>query len=429
LDEFIFFDYSRNSSVLLIFFFHALLFSFLLLKNGVRENKKHSKWLAAFVFLGALYISPFMFGYAGWYGIKSYREFLFFVPFQQLFLIGPVFFFYVKTLVNKDFTLTRKDFIHFLPAIAYLGYSLVVFVGDSLIFDEFYFYADGKDKDLDLWYQMAGLISMLCYLFLSLRYYVSYRKLSLQEVSYADEIAFKWIQHFSLAFGLILVLRVLFFILNPEWWEFGSKFWYYLCFSILLLYISITGYTNTLKTTLKFDAELLTKVDPSGIDDTSETQHEPEEALALQEWKEKITHLFETEHVYKNPNLTLTNLADLLDTNRNVISKAINQEFNMNFNDFVNEKRAEAVIEMLKHGAHAQNTLLGIALGLPLAVLTAAPRVTRLLRSSRFTAIGFAAATCMQMSRARALKSSFLATKSDSQFSSSRTPTRPPRWM
>ena len=95
---------------------------------------------------------------------------------------------------------------------------------------------------------------------------------------------------------------------------------------------------------------------------SSETKIEQEETLVLQEWKEKITHLFSKEEIYKNPNLTLTDVASLLDTNRNMISKAINQEFKMNFNDFVNEKRAEAVIDKLKNGEHVKNTLLGIAL-------------------------------------------------------------------
>lgn len=362
LNDLIFFDYNHKSSVLLIFFFHSVIFSYLLLKNGDSENKKHSKWLAAFIGLGGLYICPFMLGYAGWYSIKSYREFLFFVPFQQLFLIGPVFFFYVKTLLNRNWVLRQKDVIHFLPAIVYLIYSLIVFISDKFIFEEFYFYADQQDKDLDFWYQMAGLISMLFYLFLSLKYYFSYRKLSLQEVSFADEIAFKWIKHFTIIFSLILVLRVLFFIMNPEWGEFGSKFWYYLCFSILLMYISITGYSNTIKTTIKLDAELLTTFEPSGNDKSDEANNESEEASMLREWKDKITPLFEAEDVYKNPNLTLTDLASLLNTNRNIISKAINQEFQMNFNDFVNKKRAEAVIERMKNGEHAKNTLLAIAL-------------------------------------------------------------------
>lgn len=345
-----------------MFFINAIIFSSLLLVRGIQEDKRDSKWLAAFIFLGGLYICPFMLGYAGWYGRNSYKEFLFFVPFQQLFLIGPVFYFYVQTLLDRKKVFSRKDLIHFLPAIIYLIYSLVVFIVDKLILEEFYFYADDRDKDLVFWYQMSGLLSMLFYLFISLRYYQNYRKLSLQEVSFADEIAFKWVKNFAIAFGLILVLRVLFFILNPEWGQFGRKYWYYLCFSILLMYISITGYSNTIRTTIRLGLSQLGSFVPLEKEEIVETNMDTTEDLALQEWKHKITQLFETEHVYQNANLTLTDLAQQLSTNRNIISRSINQEFGMNFNDFVNEKRAEAVIAKLKNGEHRTNTLLGIAL-------------------------------------------------------------------
>ncbi len=355
MNEILHFNHNEKSSVLLIFFFNALVYSFLLLKNGISENKQDSKWLAAFLFLGALYICPFMLGYAGWYSIKSYREFLFFVPFQQLFLIGPVFYFYLKSLLSQDFRVTKKEIIHFLPAFFYLIYSLVVFIGDKLILDEFYFYADGRDKDLDFWHQFSGLISMLFYLALSLKHYLEYRKASLQEVSFADEIAFKWIQHFTIAFGLILILRVLFFILNPEWGEFGSKYWYYLCFSILLMYISITGYSSTLKVATTLRPNLLGSNQANQEKNTDESED-------LSVWKHKINTLFESNDVFKNPNLTLTDLARNLDTNRNIISKVINQEFQMNFNDYVNEKRVESIIKRLKNGEHIKTTLLGIAI-------------------------------------------------------------------
>ncbi|MEL6945470.1 MAG: AraC family transcriptional regulator, partial [Bacteroidota bacterium] len=319
MDDLIFFSYNEKSSVLLIFFFNAMVFSYLLLQKSISESKKDSRWLAAFIFLGGLYICPFMLGYAGWYTTNSYAEFLFFVPFQQLFLLGPVFFFYVKTLLNSNSKLNRKDIIHFLPAIIYLIYSLIVFIGDKFIFEEFYFYADRRDKDLDFWYQISGLISMLFYLFMSLKHYLNYRKISLQEVSFADEIAFRWIKHFTIAFGLILVLRILFFILNPEWGEFGSKYWYYLCFSILLFYISITGYSNTIKTSIKLNAAPLLDFERSEEKRESEAKNEVEASMDFHEWKHKITQLFETEEVYKNPNLTLTDLANLLNTNRNII--------------------------------------------------------------------------------------------------------------
>lgn len=355
MDDIIFFDYNQKSSVLLIFFFNAMVFSFLLLKKGVREKSTSSKWLALFIFLGGLYVSPFMLGYAGWYSIKQYREFLFFMPMQQLFMIGPVLYFYCKSLFNENFVLKKKDWLHFLPAIAYGLYSLIVFITDKWVLDSFYFYADGRDMDLDFWYQFTGLLSMLFYLVLSLDQYRKYRKITEQEVSFADDIAFTWMEHFMVAFGVILLLRVLFFILNPEWGEFGSKYWYYLCFSVLSFYIAVTGYSHTVKASLKFNLGTIDLRSQSG-------EGEDASALDKNEWGAKINSLFENEGLYKDAGLTLTDVANRLQTNRNIVSGVINQEFRMNFNDFVNKKRVEAVIKRLERLEHKKSTLLGIAL-------------------------------------------------------------------
>ena len=303
-----------------------------------------------------------MCGYGGWYSKTAYREFLFFMPTQQLFLIGPVFYFYVHSLLRPNFKLSKKDLIHFVPAALYLLYSLVIFITDKLILDEFYFYADGKDKDLSVWYQVAGFFFMLFYLILSLRHYRNYRKQSQQEVSFADEIAFKWVEYFLIAFGIILTLRVLFFILNPEWWNFGSKFWYYLCFSILLYYISVKGYLTTLRFTDRFTFYLSHDFQKEEEKTESSTIKEPSESIDLDLWKSKISAHFSNQKLYTNPTLTLADIAEQLSTNRSLVSSVINQEFNMNFNDFVNEKRTEAVIEKLKDKEHESSTLLGIAL-------------------------------------------------------------------
>ncbi len=257
-----FFGFGLKSSILLIFFFHGIVFSFLLFKKGIQNDAPSSKWLSLFVLLCTLYITPFMLGYAGWYSKNVYREILFFTPFQQLFLIGPVLFFYTQSLLNASFKITKRDYIHFAPAFLYLGYSLVVFIVDTFIVSEFYFYADGRDKDFDVWYQVAGLLSMILYLVLSLRFYANYKKVAFETVSFADSILFKWLKHFFIVFLFILLLRILFFILNPEWGEFGRKFWYYLCFSILYYYIALSGYANTVKATIPINETPAPKKEP-----------------------------------------------------------------------------------------------------------------------------------------------------------------------
>jgi len=231
------FSFGQKSSLLLIFFFHAVVFSALALRKGLIYNKPSTKWLSLLLFLSALYIAPYMLGYAGWYSQKTTREILFFIPFMQVLLIGPVVFFYTQSLLNGSFKFSKKHLLHFVPFILYSIYSGVVFITDKLILNAYYFYANGRDKDLATWYQVAGLLSMSLYLVLSLRYYAAYKKLVFDAVSYAETILFRWIRNFMIAFLGILILRIVFFITNPDWGEFGSQFWHYISFAIIFFYM------------------------------------------------------------------------------------------------------------------------------------------------------------------------------------------------
>jgi AraC-like DNA-binding protein/uncharacterized membrane protein YidH (DUF202 family) len=355
------FGFGQKSSLLLIFFFHGIVFSLLLLRKGILYNNKASKWLSFLLFLCAMYIAPYMLGYANWYANKVTIEILFFIPFMQVLLIGPVIYFYTKSLLNPSFKIDKKERLHFIPALLYLAYSLVVFVTDKLILDEFYFYADGRDKDLANWYQTAGVISMSYYLILSLKHYSTYKKLVFDKVSFADSILFQWIQNFLIAFLSIIILRVLLFVLNPEWGEFGSQFWYYIVFSFVAFYISINGYANAVKMSFFNDvnSENVNVFSELEVDDKPKQETTNQKELDL--WKEKILQLIKVDKIYENPKLTLSDVSKCLGTNPKTISNSINSGFEMNFNDFINHYRIEAVKEKLKEGAYKKSTLLGIA--------------------------------------------------------------------
>lgn len=360
------FDFSLKSSLLLIFFTHGLVFSFLLFRKALQNEQKESRWLAWFTLLCCFYIAPFMLGYAGWYMGGLRRDILFYVPFQQLFLIGPVLYFYTRSLLNPDFRLQKLDGLHFAPGFLYLIFILIVFLTDKIILRRSYFYADGRDMDLDFWYQLAGLISMVYYLFLSLRHYQHYRQNTLDTVSFANAIIFDWIPRFLSAFLVILFLRILFFILNPEWGQFGSKFWYYLCFSLLFYYISLSGYGATVRSELPLQMTLFQQANVAlEVPKEAATDQDASRKNTidnLEDWKQTIIQLMEQDRLYENPSLTLREVAKHLDTTSKQISQVINQGFQLNFNDFINEYRTRAVIEQLKAGTHQQKSLLGIAL-------------------------------------------------------------------
>jgi AraC-like DNA-binding protein len=242
----------------------------------------------------------------------------------------------------------------------YLVYSLTVFIADKLLLDEFYFYADGRDKDMANWYQTAGLISMAFYLILSLKYYSNYKKLIFETVSYAETILFQWIRDFMIAFLAILILRVLFFILNPEWGEFGSQFWHYIAFSFVFYYISINGYTNAIKKTTLSSVEIK-DVNVFKEELVSEQEKNDSQEKDIELWKIRLNQLIIEKRIYTNPRLTLLEVAKELKTTTKVISSVVNSGFEMNFNDFINYHRIEAVKKKINKGEHKTTTLLGIA--------------------------------------------------------------------
>jgi AraC-like DNA-binding protein len=316
-----------------------------------------------------------MLGYAGWYSHRACRDVLFYIPFQQLFLLPPVLYFYCRTLLDQSFEFSRKHLFHFLPAALYLVYSAIVFVTDKVILQDYYFYKDGKDKDLSTWYQVAGFISLVCYALQSLAVYKKYKTLTYQVISFADSVMFKWAQRFLLSFLLLLGIRLLFFVLNPEWDQFGKKFWYYVCFSILFYYISISGYINAIRSFTRFKDEfplpapvpaykssLVPQKEESLVIPAVDSDPDDHKNIAdLAIWKEKIERLMETDKLFENPALTLADVCNQLGIHTKKASQLINQGFNMNFNDFVNHYRTQAVIGKMEEGGHNLQTLLGIA--------------------------------------------------------------------
>jgi AraC-like DNA-binding protein len=344
----------------------------------INQNRS-DKWLAFFLLLCVLYVAPWMVGFAGWYDTQPYRDILFYIPFQHLYFIGPVIFFYVQSLLNPAFSFGKKEALHFLPGILYLLFSIIMVVTDKLVLHKYYFLASGADPDFDLWYQLTGFASMLLYFLLSFRYYSFYKKIIVQVVSYADTVMFSWIRNFLFAFLLMLMFRLLFFLvglfIDLNYW---GTWWYFLTFAVLFYYIAITGYSNSIETkvsfrfnVLSYRPTLLLQYNPS-VNEAEivteeaeiinvETQSSAQEDAALAAWKIKLVTLMKTEKAFEDPELSLTQVAKMMDTNPALISRAVNQGFNLNFNDFINSYRVTAVKQKLQAGEQKTQTLLGIA--------------------------------------------------------------------
>ncbi len=371
------YDFNFYSSLLLITFSQGIIYSFLLVKKGFQSDNKSNYWLSLFVFLCSMYVAPWMLGFAGWYDNQPYRNFMFYVPFQHLFFIGPIIYFYTQSLLNPAFTFNKKQFLHLITGILYMLYVFAMYIYDVFIAKKIYFYANGMDKDFDMWYQIAGQISLLIYFILSLRYYNLYRKLIVQIASNADAVLFKWIKNYLIAFLIMIVSPYLFDIINfyfPNDNSYKDGWWFYLFYSLILYYIAITGYANSVETKIGFKLSVFNKKPILLLDENLKSSKLEENTIDIEYevyvekispeielWKNKIENLIKEQKLYQNPELSLSEISKKLQTNTSIISKAINQGFAMNFNDFINNYRIEAVKELFVKGEHKKSTLIGIA--------------------------------------------------------------------
>lgn len=294
-----------------------------------------------------------MFGYAGWYGMDGYREILFFLPLKHYFLLGPAIYFYSKTLMNPDYELSAKDGLHFIPALLYIIYALVVFITDVLILDSFYFYADGQDKELKPIYQFTGAIYLIFYVSLSIKIYFVYRSKIYDELSFADAVTYRWFKRFLIALVTILIARVIFLVFYPNWGDFGIKFWYYFIFSVLFYYIALNAIINTISLSLPFDI-----VDTEQTD----TERNPKFLNNLSDMKMMLDAVMLEKSLYRIPTLALQDISRELELSKEQISTIINQGFGMNFNDYVNAFRIQETKQRFDKGDAANFTILGIAL-------------------------------------------------------------------
>ncbi|MFX6487761.1 hypothetical protein ABTG24_19490, partial [Acinetobacter baumannii] len=87
-----------------------------------------------------------------------------------------------------------------------------------------------------------------------------------------------------------------------------------------------------------------------------QTKEQKQDQADYEGWQLKILNAVKDEEMFKDPELTLTDLAKHLGTNSSVLSKIINRAFQMNFNDFINRYRVEEVKKQLQNPKNASLT-------------------------------------------------------------------------
>ena len=366
------FNFHFYSVLLLIGFLQGIVYAMLLFSRGFREDNLADKLLATLLLLISCHIAQYMLGFAGWYNHGEgqangwYSTFMFYFPFHNVLWMGPVFYFYFRSLTNDNFKFKQKDAWHFLPGLVYFSIMVLIFLVD-IGYTKFFLQAelphhfgtqgawsDYRQSAIDYVFHHLNTISFVIYLVLTVRIYQQYRQYINDNYSDTEAIQFNWIRNilYLIIAGFIFEFLVDIASNFIEFEDYKGKWNAYFGYSVMLYAISILGYNRIGKPAQKLDFV---------PQHTPAVDKIPTELPELDRYKSRLLALMTNQHLYLQTDLTLKETALQLKTNASVLSKVINTGFSQNFNDFVNSFRVDAVKEKMKSPDAQHLTLTAIA--------------------------------------------------------------------
>lgn len=108
------------------------------------------------------------------------------------------------------------------------------------------------------------------------------------------------------------------------------------------------------------------KLPPVDAAPTEQIQEEQEKAASMsaeemEAIKKSLEQVMKKDQPYRNPGLSLTDLAEMTGTSPHSLSRVVNEGYGMNFNDFINAHRVEEFKRLVQLEEYRNQTLLAIA--------------------------------------------------------------------
>ncbi len=269
---------------------------------------------------------------------------------ELLYGLGPSLYLYAKTVTDSDFALRRADLAHFLPVVIELAYYLSPFYQGPTA----YALTPIRDTGHLIWTieQVGAVVSVVVYLYLTNRLLWTYGRWV--KSNYADEHrrALRWLRVpvmlYSIFFTFWLVLRVVDVTRFDDRLPMAPYYPLLLFLSFSTYWIGTKGYLETQAQTSGFSH--------SGEGQPATSDEDPRLGPIFM----RVENLMTKELVYRENDLSLTELARLLAVNPRLLSRAINTRAKVNFHDYVNRYRVEEFQRRVASSGRHQ-TLLDLA--------------------------------------------------------------------
>lgn len=275
----------------------------------------------------------------------------FLIPLNFSLVLGPLLYFYTKSISDISFTFSKKYWFHFIPVL--LELAVHVIISFEALDKNILATSTSAFFSLIPIIQLLAICSVILYSAYALKVIKKYHKWLQNNYSNGSEYSLSWLYRLLFIFALLWFLWVPYTLVDYFMFDFtlGIPDYYpiYLLMSVITIWISVEAY-------LKPEIILLEPKSQPYIE--VEKQAPNDDIVQKAGW---LIEQMESNLFYLNPELTLASLAESIEIHPNKLSKIINEGIGKSFSDFVNEYRTQAVVMRLKNPKYDQITLLGIS--------------------------------------------------------------------
>ena len=281
----------------------------------------------------------------------------FFVGGFAYYLDAVLLYFYVKSLVFRDFALKRRDLLHLIPLGLFVVFMCVMFYSRpfaeriELIRDEVFVYGTAYIS-MDFFCKSLRVV----YCALSFLLILKYKDILKSTHSNIEKVDLLWLKILVIGFLGVTVMEVILSISKVvgllkthdlKVFEYIGLSGYYALFILVnLLVFTSMRYFATFEAVRQKDSH----------------KKPLNDKLLNPEFAEKIDGLMRSEKPYLLPDITLDILADKLAIPAKDLSMIINRHFHNNFYEFINNYRIEEARKMLIDPKHKNKTITDIYL-------------------------------------------------------------------
>jgi len=373
-------------SVLIVY--QSLIFSLLFFFFYSKTKNQPFKTLSFFMLLNFFY---FGFSLSYYYANYNILTVTYYLSLPLALSLIPVFYIYIQSLTQRNFAVSNKTFIHFIPSLLVLFFNLPYLF---LSFNEKLWFVSGGYREISdnlllvylKWINRVGVfgfinLQLFIYLFISVYFYKKYKQQIENIFSYKENIDLKWIRVLVVCFFVLFLLidSIHFFsvktnlphriIFNTTMLIFNFVIFAYGLYQKNIFIkpdISRTGlmiFQNNFITDNKFSITNKSEVNSNETDENnviSKYQNSNlNDELKNQIIKELDEYMKQKPYFYNN--LTIDDVADSLNTNTKYLSQVINEIYGKNFYTYINSFRINDSKEMLINPEYANYSAEGIA--------------------------------------------------------------------